>query len=62
MTSHVQPMDNMGIIKNFKHFFRKKVVYHILTAGDSTEKIKINLLIASGMVKYKLGVRSQRVQ
>lgn len=50
MTSHVQPMD-MGIIKNLKHFYRKKVVLHLLAAQDSEKKSKIDLLTASRMLK-----------
>lgn len=48
MTSHVQPMD-MGIIKNLKHFYRKRVVVNLLAAANSEKKI--DLLVASRMLK-----------
>lgn len=50
MTSVVQPMDQ-GIIKNFKHFYRRLVVQNILTGTyiDKNDKIKIDILQAARM-------------
>lgn len=50
MTSVVQPMDQ-GVIKNFKHFYRRLVVQNILSGAylDEHEKIKINILQAARM-------------
>ena len=50
MTSVVQPMDQ-GVIKNFKHFYRRLVVQNILSGAylDEHENIKINILQAARM-------------
>lgn len=50
MTSIVQPMDQ-GIIKNLKHYYRQKIVLKILSAIESNVAFKIDLLIASRMLK-----------
>lgn len=55
MTSHVEPMD-MGIIKNLKHFYCKKVVLHLLaaqgiSAPGNPKKTKLDVLQASRMLK-----------
>lgn len=50
MTSVVQPMDQ-GVIKNFKHFYRRLVVQNILSGSflDKHDKVKINVLEAARM-------------
>lgn len=50
MTSVVQPMDQ-GVIKNFKHFYRRLVVQNILSGmyTDKNGKINIDLLQAARM-------------
>lgn len=44
-TSKLQPLD-MGIIKNFKTFYRKEVIRKILTDMESGKKNSINVLDA----------------
>lgn len=50
MTSVVQPMD-MGIIKNLKTFYRQKLVVHILAAIEAKKELKVDLLLASRILK-----------
>lgn len=50
MTSVVQPMDQ-GVIKNFKHYYRQKIVIKILNEMNSNLEIKIDILIASRLLK-----------
>ena len=50
MTSVVQPMD-MGIIKNLKTFYRQKLVKHLLAAVEAKKPLKIDLMLASRMLK-----------
>lgn len=50
MTSVIQPMDQ-GIIKNFKHFYRRLLVENILTEDCDALKIKLDILQASRMCK-----------
>lgn len=50
MTSEVQPMDQ-GVIKNFKHFYRRLLVQNLLNGDfvDKNNKITINILQAARM-------------
>jgi hypothetical protein len=50
-TSKLQPLDN-GIIKNFKVFYRKKLVSKLLGTIDNNEEFKINVLESLLLSEY----------